>query len=54
MLIHIIILSAVAISTCKGNASPTEEYLHQADLDAAGDVVLYWKFNETHITFEVD
>ena len=44
----------ILISTVSSeNIPPTEEYPHQADLDAMGHVILYWKFNETHITFEV-
>jgi len=32
---------------------PTEEYQHSAPLDTNEKVKLYWKFNNTHITFEV-
>lgn len=35
------------------NHTPTESFLHQKQLDKAGDYFLYWKTNETHITFEV-
>ena len=48
------ILSFCLLSTiCKANISPTEEYSHRVNLDADGNMILYWNFTETHITFEV-
>ena len=41
------------IVSCRSDPSPTEEFLHEAVLDAMGNVKLYWKFNDTYITFEV-
>ena len=32
--------------------TPTEPYPQYSQLDADGNVHLYWKFNSTHITFE--
>nr|XP_039269063.1 DBH-like monooxygenase protein 1 homolog [Styela clava]XP_039269064.1 DBH-like monooxygenase protein 1 homolog [Styela clava] len=32
--------------------SPSESYTHSATL-RSGNILLYWKFNDTHITFEV-
>lgn len=32
---------------------PTEEYPHFSVMDPDRKYILYWKFNETHITFEV-
>lgn len=31
----------------------TEPYVHSAKLDKDGNYNLFWKFNDTHITFEV-
>ena len=48
------ILSFCLLATIsKANISPTEEYPHRTNLDTDGNVMLYWYFTETHITFEV-
>ena len=49
-----ILLFSVIFVLCKTDIPPTEEYPHQAILDTGGNVKLYWKFTETHITFEVN
>ena len=52
MRLQVLLFTAV-IATCKADVPPTEEYPHQADLDSSGNVILYWKFDDTHVTFEV-
>ena len=34
--------------------TPSENYPHSAVLDSGSKVHLYWKFNDTYITFEVN
>ena len=41
------------LTASSANIPSSEEYPHHADLDVVGNVILFWKFNETHITFEV-
>uniref|UniRef100_H2ZCA5 DOMON domain-containing protein n=1 Tax=Ciona savignyi TaxID=51511 RepID=H2ZCA5_CIOSA len=49
-----LLLSATAL-WCVGRCDipPTEEYYKFTTLDIAGNVKLYWKYNDTHITLEV-
>jgi len=53
MWLQVIVFVFIIITTCKAAIPPTEDYPHQADLDSSGNVILYWKFDKTRITFEV-
>ncbi|CAK8671527.1 unnamed protein product [Clavelina lepadiformis] len=49
-----LIFYLLACSVCFSHAqTPSEEFPHMAALAPGNKVVLYWKFNETHITFEL-
>ena len=48
-----LLLISILCATCKANISPSEDYPHYADLDPKGKMILYWKFDEIYITFEV-
>ena len=52
MLLQLLFLSVIA-TICKTTIPATEEYPHQAVLGLEGKMILYWKFDETTITFEV-
>ena len=52
MLIRFLVIFSIIVA-CKANLSPTEEYPHTVNLDADGKVVLYWKYDEVYMTFEV-
>ena len=46
------ILGLLALSSAAEKVVPTEKYSHHATLKS-DNIKLYWKFNDTHITFEV-
>ena len=52
MFAYLLLLSITAIIS-KAEIPATEEYPHREILGLEGKMVLYWKFNDTHIIFEV-
>ncbi|XP_076819556.1 DBH-like monooxygenase protein 1 homolog [Clavelina lepadiformis] len=49
-----ILIYLLACLMCFAHAqTPSEEFPHMAALAPGNKVVLYWKFNDTHITFEL-
>ena len=52
MITKLLIICLIS-TACTANVPPTEEYPHQADLDSSGNVILYWKFDDIYMTFEV-
>ncbi|CAK8671832.1 unnamed protein product [Clavelina lepadiformis] len=47
------VVFAFLVGSIVAEVVPTEDYLHNARLDNDGNVEMFWKFNDTHITFEV-
>ena len=48
------VVFAFLVGSIVAEVVPTEDYLHNARLDNDGNVEMFWKFNDTHITFEVN
>ena len=58
MLLFLTVSLTVAVTLTAGSVSipgivTTENYTHDSILDKDQNYVLFWKFNTTHVTFEV-
>ncbi|CAK8671829.1 DBH-like monooxygenase protein 1 isoform X2 [Clavelina lepadiformis] len=47
------VFAAIIICGAFANPNPSENYTNKISLSNAEDFILYWSFNDTHITFEM-
>ena len=56
MVARVLLAAIVLFQTCYCTDIPgvktSETYTHSSILDTDGNYILFWKFNETYITFE--
>ncbi|KAK3586447.1 hypothetical protein CHS0354_001829 [Potamilus streckersoni] len=52
-MISLAIISYLAMAWGYAGVKPTEPFNYSIEVDPNGDFLLFWKFNDTHITFEV-
>ncbi|KAL3871750.1 hypothetical protein ACJMK2_039728 [Sinanodonta woodiana] len=52
-MLTLILLSCLALARGFVGVNPTEPFNYSTEVDTNGNYLLFWKFNDTHITFEV-
>ena len=52
LIVPLITTVAVVRPAAVTGVQPTENYRRDAAIDINGDYLLFWNFNDTHVTFE--